>query len=1500
MQEVPPEEVLAPKEHELAEESPKTAEMPSEKEARDAESKSDRERWQQQVEEAKRNAQRQKPPDDVYMFASAIEMGNKFGVGVGLYLKTLEWLLILFACITFLAIPYWIVINASVFTDEAHKDDHEFGVKIYSDPSLLSTTFAGIVDRRVDPNSTLTWMNTELGNVWHGPMKKNDFLLWISLLDVVGVVLMVILVSLYTWKSRKFENDVDVATLDLTDYSVLVTGLPRHAGVHEVGQFFSKFGEVMDVTLLLDMSKVLRACAKASHLESKRELQAAHQVTKEQRKRLEKTDKELHKVLQKIDDDMNKHIAKRNKQIMKAKAKMERQQSRRAGKAATQENQADDVARGANQVASLTEQVQDDAIDLERYNAGQTIEELMKESVYDTKAAFVTFNRMSEQRHCLKECPSLGWAGRLYGRSAATNSQLMRDGKYILKAQRAGAPSDYIFENMTVHRFNRFMHLLLTRTVILIILIACAIIVTGLSSIEVLERSELNWEPDLMKEDIGRAGSVLASSTNPVADPLYDAYEAAMRDAAGTPDSTPSFTPNIATRANFTDYCTLALPDMCAPHYRDELAVDTLKMRWGLHFIWGKTIDKLLNQRPLLASMEDLADSSADDPNSVQGADKGLPSCLACYCMGLYEAQEGGDASTIDSAGKLDSQWLAQTQAECDYYLSGFDVKAWGTRVAVSIVIALLNISLKLLVQFLGQFEMHWTQSDKERSFAVVAFISQLLNTVLVLLLVNARPAANATPSGDRVGEDNIQWLRYILLSGRFDDFSPRWYQYVGVSIMTLLFIQTIFPLVNVGIEMMIRGIKLGILLLKGRASQDEFDSAYAYPKFLLQQRVADVMLNVSVALMFCSGMPLCAAVVCVVFSVALLMDRYAITNLMAVNTYGPQLPRLIIFLLPWAVFFHCLFGLWQHTYFMLDNVDNETTAIFIELGKGDADDARDAGDFFGEFIDGRGVVSRISQHNGFGLLLCAFIMFLWLLFRFVTLLFIAPLIRRWVRNKEEVNASTGGGASGAGRLRLARKLLAMPAITAFPGLEEPDTPEDTPPEADQDGKQQGKPSLGGTDQPRDPTFEEALTKSDSVLAAITGKRRVVSEALKRLPTYRLPYQPEYSNVFRGLLHSAIWLKMNGPERFTRLVPIREDVHAQPDPSAPNAKDTPPSDAVQFMDSIKTAEPLDEDASTKDYIRGGSLMRANKGVRVDTSSIRWVISRELILSAGDLELNEAALEEAYIERGLGSELATHVASIIASSQGTHSRKPSVTGSQAAHSRKPSIAGSQAAHSRKNSNVPKAGAVAARPPPPRSRLGAAGAPAELPYSADAAVRVEPQLLHGEDELQRNPLGETSQSLMPHDTTLPNSAASLPLQQLHLEQQQKLPKQQQQPPMHPGSAYPAVLPQQTLPQPQQQQPEPGTSYPAVLPYQHQQQQPPPQPGTAYVAVLPQHQMLSRQPDAAYPAVLPRQQQQEHDQYAQPGATYPPVAPYQQQQQQPHQQSQGDDVRYPSIQP
>jgi len=50
----------------------------------------------------------------------------------------------------------------------------------------------------------------------------------------------------------------------------------------------------------------------------------------------------------------------------------------------------------------------------------------------------------------------------------------------------------------------------------------------------------------------------------------------------------------------------------------------------------------------------------------------------------------------------------------------------------------------------------------QEYSFCIVAYVSQLLNAVLVVVLVNARPNARTTETGERVDEDRIQWLRWV------------------------------------------------------------------------------------------------------------------------------------------------------------------------------------------------------------------------------------------------------------------------------------------------------------------------------------------------------------------------------------------------------------------------------------------------------------------------------------------------------------------------------------------------------------------------------------------------------------------------------------------------------------------------------------------------------------------------------------------------------------------
>ena len=54
--------------------------------------------------------------------------------------------------------------------------------------------------------------------------------------------------------------------------------------------------------------------------------------------------------------------------------------------------------------------------------------------------------------------------------------------------------------------------------------------------------------------------------------------------------------------------------------------------------------------------------------------------------------------------------------------------------------------------------------SLQERSFCVVAYLSQLLNSVLVVLLVNARPNARTTETGERVDAQDIGGLRWVPL----------------------------------------------------------------------------------------------------------------------------------------------------------------------------------------------------------------------------------------------------------------------------------------------------------------------------------------------------------------------------------------------------------------------------------------------------------------------------------------------------------------------------------------------------------------------------------------------------------------------------------------------------------------------------------------------------------------------------------------------------------------
>lgn len=79
-------------------------------------------------------------------------------------------------------------------------------------------------------------------------------------------------------------------------------------------------------------------------------------------------------------------------------------------------------------------------------------------------------------------------------------------------------------------------------------------------------------------------------------------------------------------------------------------------------------------------------------------------------------------------------------------------------------------------------------------------------------------------------------------------------------------------------------------------APQAHFDTAWAIPRFTLEQRVADAMLNVSLALLFGTGMPIMYLILCVMLLVTDFVDRFFLlrANWKALR-YNGQLPALMI-----------------------------------------------------------------------------------------------------------------------------------------------------------------------------------------------------------------------------------------------------------------------------------------------------------------------------------------------------------------------------------------------------------------------------------------------------------------------------------------------------------------------------------------------------------------------------------------------------------------------------
>eukprot|EP00198_Chlamydomonas_reinhardtii_P006097 XP_001695433.1 predicted protein [Chlamydomonas reinhardtii] len=778
-------------------------------------------------------------------------------------------------------IPFMIVIGCSVFTDAIHMEDHTYGIKKYPPTKIHSLTFAAIVDDTID-NGTLQYMNTQIWRQWKGPMFKSTFLTWISLVDAGAMLLFCAgLVALW-YHLRRFANYMDRTTLEAADYTVLVRGLPADADAAQVGEHFSRYGDVMDVVLVTDrLSATLADCGRAAHLQQKRAmvLDAAA-----------------------VRNGGDSHLPK-----------LEKLDERIAG-----------IAEDIREVAEKPQRV---------------------------RAAFVTFNSENERRACIKQCPN-NWLSCLIQSRA---DRYLNHCRFWVR--HAAAPEDYTLEHLAVAEWQLAARELFVWIVTLVLVLLCAAAITKLTDVSNAESSTLNWY----------------SST------LYTSTAAAVRTAK-TAASVSAAAARSNRTAQLSDFCSAELSITCSQLLSARINTTAgVKLGWGALPSWNSSLERLLFERPLTAALQGCAyglpaSGTAGSGIIGSGAACGLETCLPCVCLGVAETP----SLTTGAAGRV-----AATQI-CDPYIDQWDVRSWGIRLAISLVVAVLNAAIKWLLRGLVRLGRHWTHTDRERSYALQCFLAMLVNTVAVLLLTNAQSLgelARDSPHG--------AWLRYFVRYGAYDDFSALWYENVGLSIMILMLINTASPLLNIATEAAWQA------LLRCRVHycltwplQGDFDEAWARPRFTLEHRTADLLLNASLALLFGSGMPLLYLVFAGYLLVAELADRWALTKLCSGSPrYSKGLMRLVMGLLPWMAVAHCAFGLWMHTYFQVVAPADATGAL---VGGGDvaslsaavrATNARLSG-ANGDLnaLQSSGTWQRITQPNGLALLLLFVLLSLWLL----------------------------------------------------------------------------------------------------------------------------------------------------------------------------------------------------------------------------------------------------------------------------------------------------------------------------------------------------------------------------------------------------------------------------------------------------------------------------------------------------------------------------------------
>lgn len=159
--------------------------------------------------------------------------------------------------------------------------------------------------------------------------------------------------------------------------------------------------------------------------------------------------------------------------------------------------------------------------------------------------------------------------------------------------------------------------------------------------------------------------------------------------------------------------------------------------------------------------------------------------------------------------------------------------------IGIILVIPFTNSFIVVLQTIITNFERNKTMTDDLSSNMFKCFITQFINTAVVILLVNIRV--------ESIQKDNPD---FFILAGAYDDLNPAWYANVGTTIAFTMFINVFTPHISALIIWMIYSCRrcsdsgCDGKKLTSKYTKKNYFQLYVGPHFRMDSRYSQVSLN--------------------------------------------------------------------------------------------------------------------------------------------------------------------------------------------------------------------------------------------------------------------------------------------------------------------------------------------------------------------------------------------------------------------------------------------------------------------------------------------------------------------------------------------------------------------------------------------------------------------------------------------------------------------------------